>query len=70
MRLQKESTAKTIKLSRYEFETDGTPIDRGSSAIKDEVINTYTEDTIEGDNAHAINITDFKIKQIQQEVII
>ncbi len=58
----KESTAKTIKLSRYEFETDGTPIDRGSSAIKDEVINTYTEDTIEGDNAHAINITDFKNK--------
>ena len=56
----KESTTKTIKLSRYEFETDGTPIDRGSSAILGSY--NFTEDTTEGNNTHAINITDFKNK--------
>ena len=41
----------------------GTPIDRGSSEIKDEWgEDTYTEDTTDGDNTHAINITEFKNK--------
>ena len=71
----KESTAKTINLSRYEFAdgTDkyqdsegktlalGTPIDRESSAIESGSYN-YTEDTTEGDNTHAISITEFKNK--------
>ena len=77
----KESTAKTINLSRYEFAdgtssytandgtslgvlAKGTPIDRGSSAIVNSFYSyyTHTEDTTEGDNTHAINITDFKNK--------
>ena len=73
-----DGTVETIKLSRYEFAdgtssytandgsnlgvlAKGTPIDREDAEIL-EGSDSIIEDTLEGDNTHAINIGDFKSK--------